>query len=183
MRLLLLYLFLLLAGTLLCILSFHTPLPALTDVFFYRGLLLIVFWGLVITLCMLLFKLCRGWREITVRDLLLLFIAFCSVHILFFTHVPVTAERSVTVFMLGYMADQPEKTFTEEEITEYFISRYVGDFGAFTKRLHEQEETGTIVRDGDGYRITGSGKALMKLYEAVADVYGIDRRLIHSGGG
>ena len=60
---------------------------------------------------------------------------------MFFTHLPVTADRSISVFMLGYLADHKGESFTEEQIESIFIKRYVQDYGAFEKRLHEQEAT------------------------------------------
>ena len=118
---------------------------------------------------------------ITIRDVILLFMVFCCVNVVIFTHLPVTADRSITVFMLGYMADNPDESFTEEEIEAYFVDRYVGDYGAFDKRFYEQEETGTIEFTGEGYQITESGENLMKIYEVVADWYCLDDHLIHSG--
>ena len=178
----LLYALLFAAGSVLFVASFHTPLFRFLDVFFYRGLVLILFWGLVLAAGMLALKRLR-WRElITVRDVLLLFTAFCCVQTVLFTHLPVTADRSISVFMLGHFADNPGQSFTEEETEDFFIRRYVGDYGAFSKRFHEQEETGTITRDGDGYRITEGGRRLMKLYERIARWFALDEKLIHPDG-
>ena len=93
-----------------------------------------------------------------------------------------TADRSISVFMLGHFADNPGQSFTEEETEDFFIRRYVGDYGAFSKRFHEQEETGTITRDGDGYRITEGGRRLMKLYERIARWFALDEKLVHPDG-
>lgn len=180
-KLFLIYAVLVILGTVLYVASFHTPLFAGMDVFFYRGLALILFWGAVMAFVMFLLKVCKWKKLITGRDILLLFAGFCCVNVVIFTHLPVTAERSISVFMLGYMTDHAEESFTEEEIGAYFVDRYVGDFGAFSKRFHEQEVTGTIEKDadGEGYHITESGKKLMGLYDAVADWYGLDKKLIH----
>ena len=179
LRLLLIYIALFLFGTILCILLFHTPLFSGMDVFFYRGLLIILCSGLASAACMEALRRRKKELQITVRDLLLLFVSFVCIQTLFFTHVPVTAERSVSVFMLGYMADHDDHAFTGEELEDFFISCYVQDRGAVAKRLHEQEVTGTIVRDGGGYRITDAGKRLMDLYERVAVLYGLDDDIVH----
>ena len=204
--LLLIYAALFLAGSVLFVFSFHTPLFAGIDVFFYRGLVLILFWGVVLAAAMLALRAflnrsgaaspagaAKGrenaapsrWKGlITVRDVLLLFTAFCCVQTVLFTHLPVTADRSISVFMLGHFADNPDRDFTETEIEDFFIQRYVKDYGAFSKRFHEQEETGTIARDknGDGWRITENGKRLMKLYEQIARWFALDEKLIHPDG-
>ena len=195
-----------LAGSVLFISSFHTPLFAGIDVFFYRGLVLIFFWGLILAAAMLALRaflnrsgtapsagtakrhgngaLFRWKGLITVRDALLLFTVFCCVQTVLFTHLPVTADRSISVFMLGHFADNPDRAFTESEIEDFFIQRYVKDYGAFSKRFHEQEKTGTIARveSEDGWRITENGKRLMRLYEQIARWFQLDEKLIHPDG-
>lgn len=168
-----------LLGSAFAVLSFHTPLFAGLDVFFYRGLALIVFWGAIVSVVLAI--LCRFYKDIFLpRDVVMLFIVFCCVNVVFFTHVPVTADRSVTVFMLGHMADNENQSFTEQEMEDYFIERYVHDYRAFQKRFHEQLETGTIEEVAPGeYRITESGKKLMQIYEKVGEAYLIDDKLIH----
>ena len=82
--------------------------------------------------------------------------------------------------MLGYMSDNADKSYTVDEMEDYFVERYVGDYGAFEKRFHEQLVTGTIEDTGDGScRITESGIRLMKIYEVTANLYGLDDKLIH----
>ena len=114
----------------------------------------------------------------TWRDLLLIFTVFCCVNMVIFTHLPVTAERSISVFVLGSMAQEPEKVFTEGDMEELFINRYVRDYQAFEKRFHEQVVTGTIRPEGDGYVLTARGAALVRFYEWIADCFGIDKKLI-----
>ncbi len=182
-RLIILYILLFLLGSTLLVISFHIQaFTKIIDVLFYRGILLIVFWGLIISLIMLCLKAkVNNWHDvITIRDVLLLFVAFCCIQVVFFTHLPVTAERSISVFMLGYMSDNQNETFTKEEIKDYFINKYVNEYGAFDKRFHEQIVTGTIEETDGGFRITKRGKALMKLYGIIANSFNIDKKIIHS---
>ena len=179
-QLLLIYVVLVLAGTAAYIVSFRTPLFSGTDVFFFRGIYIILFWGLVIAAAMFCLKIFKFGELITARDILLLFAGFCCVHVVIFTHLPVTADRSITVFMLGYMSDNAEQDFSEQEIEEYFISKYVDEYGAFDKRFHEQVYAGTIEETSDGrYRITENGIKLMKIYDTTAKLYLLDDKLIH----
>lgn len=172
------YAVLFLLGTVLYITSFHTFILGNVDVFFYRGLMLIFLWGIIMAGIMFLLRL--KWRElITIRDILMFFVIFCCVNVVVFTHLPVTADRSITVFMLGHMSDNDTEAFSEEDIEDYFISRYVKDYGAFSKRFHEQEETGTICKEGDKYIITAGGKGLMEIYDWTAKLYNLDDKLIH----
>ena len=78
-QLLLIYVVLVLAGTVAYIVSFRTPLFSGTDVFFFRGIYIILFWGVVIAAAMLCLKFFKFGELITARDVLLLFAGFCCV--------------------------------------------------------------------------------------------------------
>ena len=56
----------------------------------------------------------KGW--ITVKDVILLFCGCCCVNMVLFTLIPVTVERSVSVFMLSYMDQNEELQFTQKDI-------------------------------------------------------------------
>jgi len=161
------------------VLLFGSPLFGALDVFFYRGIALLLVSSLIAA--GLSFALKKFWlrRLMTYRDILLIFTIFCSVNMLFFTHVPVTAERSISVFVLGCMAVEPGTVFIKQHMEDLFMNKYVVDFGAFDKRFHEQIVTGTIAEEAGGYVITGRGKALMKFYDLIADCFHIDKKLIH----
>ena len=183
MKLIAIYALLAAVGSVGYVLTFRTPIFAGMTVFFYRGIAIILLWGALVSAAMFLLR--RWWFRslITVRDILLLLCAFCCIHIVVFTHLPVTADRSISVFMLGTMAggeDGAVDSFTKEELEEAFITTYVGSYDAFGKRLEEQIVTGTIVVTEDGeYRITDSGLAILALYDKISDWYGIDKKLIH----
>jgi len=116
----------------------------------------------------------RDWRKLlTVRDAILSICMTLCLNVIFFTHVPVTAERSVSIFVLGAMSEEPERIFTEPEIRDYFIQKYVIDNGALEKRFLEQEATGTIRRQGGGFAITDKGRILIRFYGFVADCFHI----------
>jgi len=180
--------FLLLAGvyiiifavsSLIFVLLFSTPLFGAIDVFFYRGIALLLVSGLLAAFISFIMKILWLPRIMTYRDILLIFTIFCCVGMVFFTHVPVTAERSISVFVLGSMADEPGRVFSEQDMENLFIDRYVKDFGAFGKRFHEQIVTGTVKEENNGYMITDRGKALMKFYDFIANSFHIDKKLIH----
>lgn len=180
LKLVVIYAVLFMIGTVFYVLSFRTFVFAGIPVFFYRGITLILLWGLIISGMMIALKIFFFKKLITVRDILLLFCAFCCINVVIFTHLPVTADRSITVFMLGYMAGTEDTAYTKSDLEEIFIAKYVYEFGAFDKRLEEQIVSGTITETADGkYRITGSGKVLISIYDKVSDWYGIDKKLIH----
>ena len=161
------------------VLLFGSPLFGFLGVFFYRGIALLLVSGLFAACLSFAVKMFWLRGIMTYRDILLIFTVFCCVNMVFFTHVPVTAERSISIFVLGYMSEKPDKVYTEQEIEDFFISRYIRDYRAFEKRFHEQIVSGTVRPEGNGYILTDRGKALIKFYDFIAECFYIDKKLIH----
>ncbi len=157
---------------------FHTEILKNMEVLMYRGIAFIVITGIVAAIVMGIVR--KFWGFITVRDIIMMFVIFCCVNTTLFVLVPVTVERSVSVFMLSYMDENSDQTFTQDSVGEVFTSKYVNDYGAFEKRFNEQVETGTIKQNPDGsYSITESGKFVVKAFRTVADWFGTDKRLVY----
>ena len=164
--------------TALFIALFHTSFLAGMDVLMYRGALFVLITGAIAAVIMGIVR--KLWGFVTKRDIILMFTIFCCLNMMFLTLVPVTVERSVSVFMLSYMEENSDQTFTEESVGEVFTTKYVEDYGAFEKRFHEQVETGTIVQNPDGsYSITESGKFVVKMFRVVTDWFGTDQELVY----
>ena len=164
--------------TALFIALFHTSFLAGMDVLMYRGAAFIIITGIVSAVIMGVIR--KFWGFVTIRDIIVMFVIFCCVNMVFLTLIPVTVERSVSVFMLSYMEENSDQTFTEESVGEVFTTKYVEDYGAFEKRFHEQVETGTIVENPDGtYSITDSGRFVVKMFRTIADWFGTDQRLVY----
>ena len=147
---------------------FHTGLLKNMEVLMYRGIAFIVITGVVAAVVMGIIR--KFWGFITVRDIIMMFVIFCCVNTVLFVLVPVTVERSVSVFMLSYMEENSDQTFTQESVGEVFTSKYVTDYGAFEKR--KQNPDGT-------YSITESGKFIVSAFRTVAEWFDTDRRLVY----
>ncbi len=164
--------------TALFIALFHTSFLESMDVLMYRGAAFIIITGIVSAVIMGIIR--KFWGFVTIRDIIMMFVIFCCVNMVFLTLIPVTVERSVSVFMLSYMEENSDQTFTEESVGEVFTTKYVEDYGAFEKRFHEQVETGTIVENPDGtYSITDSGRFVVKMFRTIAEWFGTDQRLVY----
>ena len=172
------YILIYLVCTALFIGLFHTGLLKDMEVLMYRGTAFILITGVIAGVIMGIIR--KFWGFITIRDIIMMFVIFCCVNMVFLTLVPVTVERSVSVFMLSYMDENSDQTFTEESVGEVFTSKYVEDYGAFEKRFDEQVVTGTIEQNPDGtYSITERGKFIVKAFRTIAEWFDTDKRLVY----
>jgi hypothetical protein len=167
-----LYVATLVGATAVWIFLFHTPLLA-GAVFFYRGLVMLAVTAIIVTVVLVAL-----WRTsyrglIGVRDILLIVSLLVSVNMVFFTHLPVTADRSISVFILAYM-NRAEGPLTAEQISDSVVEEYFLKRQAIDKRLAEQVVTGTVVRSGDAYVISDEGRWLVGFYELIATAFNID---------
>ncbi|MDX2187961.1 MAG: hypothetical protein SFV32_13585 [Opitutaceae bacterium] len=165
-------------GFLLFLALFRTPLASSQQVFFYRGCRLIAWAGLVHFALMLLAW--TAWRRVggDLRDLFSNVAVACCLNLVFFTHLPVTADRSVTVMLLGYLAENPDRRVSPAELETVFVEKFVRRDRAIARRLKEQVESGTITVTPDGVQITAQGEQVMKRYGQIARFFELDPRLI-----
>ena len=164
---------------LLLVLLIRLPLFKGMHVLMYRGIVMIIIAGILSAALLVLFKKWRKIKWLSTKDVVLVFILTCSINMVFFTLIPVTVERSVSVFMLSYMDTYSDRTYTQDEVAEIFVEKYVNEYGAFEKRFDEQLTTGTIVQNPDGtYSITDKGRFIVKLFRLISDVFDTDERLV-----
>ncbi|SMC29800.1 hypothetical protein SAMN02745857_04141 [Andreprevotia lacus DSM 23236] len=149
------------------------------SVFFYRGVTWALIAGALVFALVVFIKLRWLPALLNYRDGLMAAVLVCSLSILYFTHIPVTADRSVTIFMLGYMNDHPGQTLSEAELEAAFVGKYVHEYRAMHRRLDEQVKSQTVEQTPQGYRLTERGKKLMALYADTVSSLGIDDRFVH----
>jgi hypothetical protein len=156
-------------GTALWVLLFHSPLLA-DWVFFYRGLALLLVATIVVVGPLVALRRAGKLALMDVRDVLLIGSLLLSVNVLFFTHLPVTADRSISVFMLAYLnaAAGPR---TADQIEQAVVQEYIQERGAIGKRLEEQLVTGTLIQTSDGYALSDEGRSLIGYYRAIARLF------------
>lgn len=160
---------------------FHTDLFSEINVLMYRGILLLLLSGIIAIILMA--SVVKIYKKLGMdgRDVLLMFCGFCCVNMVFFTLIPVTVERSVSVFMLSYMEESDKEIFSENEIRDAFIALYVDEYGAFQKRFEEQITSGNIVYDSNenGFTITSTGRKMVRLFRIMASLFDTDKRLVY----
>ena len=159
----------------LFVVFFKLPIFKNINILFYRGIVILVVSSFCTLATLLLIK--KKWPKklYGYKDMFYAVVcAFCLI-LVFFTHMPVTADRSMTIFLLGSMNRSPDKSFTKADLTKVFIEDYVINRDNIEKRIDEQMYSGNIQKSGLGYRITSGGRALIKFYIFIANIFGIDK--------
>ena len=160
-----------LLGFLLLVLAFKLGLLRGLDILFYRGLILI---SLVFPVVFGLLALGIGRlapRDLSLRDAFSASVLSLSLNICFLVVVPVTVDRSISIFVLGRMAANPDAIVTPEAMTAQFTDIYVARYHQIERRLREQAVSGNVERVGDGYRITRAGRGVIAVSKVVAALF------------
>lgn len=165
--------------TVVFVLLFHTPLLRGMEVMMYRGIVFIIITGILAGVILWVIKRVFKISYVTIKDVILLFCGVCCVNMVLFTLIPVTVERSVSVFMLSYM-EENDGNYTTQDIEDIFVDKYVNEYGAFDKRFNEQIVSGNIEMNDDGtYSITDNGRTVVKMFRTVAKWFNTDQRLVY----
>lgn len=157
MKRILLPLLLFIACSLLFLSLFQTELFQ-NLVLFYRGIVFLLMVSIVY------------WFFTKSRSLVVVF--FCM-HLTFFTLVPVTLDRSISVFMLDEFNKAGELGVSENQMEISFIENYVKNKKALPKRYAEQLQSGTIRTSKNGFIITAKGVFLHAIFGIVGKLYGL----------
>lgn len=150
----------------LLVLAFRAGLFGALDILFYRGLMLIAI-AAPVTFALVAFAV-RRVATFTLRDAFTATILSVSLNLSFLVIVPVTVDRSISIFMLGYMANEPDRVFASDAMSAVFVSIYVDRNRQIARRLHEQSVSGNVAPVADGYRITDRGLAVVRVARLMA---------------
>lgn len=91
---------------------------------------------------------------------------------------PVTVDRSVSVFVLSYMNAHASEALSPEEVDAGFRKIYLGHLQQIDRRLKEQTTSGNLIEKNGRYTISNQGKAFMRTADWIAWAFDTDRRLI-----
>lgn len=96
----------------------------------------------------------------------------------FLVVVPVTLDRSVSVFLLGVMNPRSDEIFTAPRLETVFSDVYVRKYGAMQRRIDEQVVTGNIAASGDGFEITPAGQRFIQVSTWIANLFHLNTRFV-----
>jgi hypothetical protein len=148
------------------------------SVLFYRGLILAVL-AAILTGALLGAAISRlRHPELRPRDAVAAAIVSFSLNVAFLVVVPVTVDRSISVFILGRLAGESGRVHSADEIRRMFVDGYVIENRQIERRLEEQLLSGNLERAGDGFRISAQGLGFIQLARASAWLFDADPRFV-----
>lgn len=137
--------------------------------FFYRGIFYISVASILLYISLVRIKTYASLQSSSIAAIVIAF--FCT-HVVFFTLVPVTLDRSVSIFLLQYMNANGAAS-TKKQMEEVLIDGFILKGDAVGKRMIEQEQTGSIRPDAGGWRITPRGVWLVNAYRVIGALFGL----------
>ena len=155
-------------GLALLVAAFRLGVLASLDILFYRGLVVIALSAIVTFAILAAGIRTVAPRMLGVRDAVAATLVSLSLSVSFLVVVPVTVDRSISIFLLGEMAEGPEAGLTPDEASRLFKSVYVDEDRQIGRRLAEQTVSGNLEKAGDGYRITPRGRLVVEIAKTVA---------------
>ncbi|BDV32800.1 hypothetical protein [Methylocystis iwaonis] len=147
-------------------------------VMFYRGVgaLIVDFFLLIVLVAAAAARLPRRFG-IDGADALGAAIVATSLLLAAFVLGPITADRSISVFMLSQF-DAADRPLTGAEARDAFVRVYVDDWAQIDRRLKEQALSGNLEQGPEGWRLTAQGRAFMKTARALSSIFGGDPRFV-----
>lgn len=179
---LLFYFIAFLVFTVIYIVSFRTPLFVANRVLFYRAVSLLIIVGAVFSIIVIIFARRGKIIKLAVQDVLIAVVIPLCLNMTFLSLVTVSIDRSISVFILAYMAENKDRAWTEEDITDLFLNVYMDKYKAMDRRFDEQLITGSIEKiEGEkgAYQITDKGVFLINCFRLVGNVFPVDNRFLY----
>lgn len=163
------------------VILFHTPLFRNINVFFYRGVILLLISSFIAVGFMLAAKKIFQQMQFDAKDCIVIFCLFFGITLGWFVLIPVTVERSISVYMLSYMDQNDTTGITSNDFADIFYDNYITNYGAFDKRFAEQITSANIEEseDGNGYIITENGRFIVKLFRLCAEMFDTEKWLVY----
>lgn len=146
-------------------------------ILFYRGLVLAGIAALVTGIAVAVIG--QRFGGATLRDAFAAGVLVLGLDTSFLVVAPVTVDRSITVFMAGYLAAADQRPLSAVDLERAFIDRYIGAMHQIERRIDEQVRSGNVVARGEGYVLTPQGQGFVRTSRLVAWLFDTDRRLVN----
>lgn len=158
---------------------FWTGFFGSVSILLYRGLLILAVCEAACFAALMLLR--RRWRGWQLRDAVSACAFAAGVAVSVLTLLPVTIDRSMSVFLLARMAAEPDRSFSMGELETIFVRTYVQGFDQVQRRMDEQRISGNVIETPEGYRIGAQGAAFVRFGRLVSKIFRTDPRFVDPG--
>lgn len=166
-------------GFAIYVLLFWVGLAASISILFYRGVALAIAAAVLTGLVGLWLGRRTNDSSLPIAAAALSF----SFNVCFLVLLPVTVDRSVSVYLLSTIEQQQDAGIDAERLQSAFIDGYVINMGAINRRIDEQRKSGNIAVAPNGeVHLTQRGRHFMELSRLVAQLFGTDPRFVNASG-
>ena len=166
------------AGFAIYVLLFWAGVASSIGILFYRGIALALVAALVTGIIAM-------WPARRTSDSSLPIAAAAlslSFNICFLVLLPVTVDRSVSVYLLSTIEQREDSGVTSAQLQKSFVDGYVVRMGAIDRRIDEQRKSGNVTVDAGGkVHLTKQGEHFMSLSRMVSRLFGTDPRFVSGG--
>jgi hypothetical protein len=164
------------AGMVVLVALFKLGVAAQIDILFYRGIVLCAI-ALVLTILLLTYA-GRLTGRVSLRDAIAAGFLSLGLNLSVLVIAPVTLDRSVSIFILGYMSAHDGKAFTTDQIETALRDVYFGELRQVERRMLEQQTSGNVSQTREGYVISPRGVAFVRWARWVGALFDVDQRLL-----
>jgi len=147
---------------------FHTPLFRFQKVLFYRGIGLLFFTIILFFIFEIIYYLKFSRKNI--ESILAAIIVSSAIHLAIFVLLPVTFERSVTMYLLNTLS---QNKLTKSQLEDKLIKEYIIKNKAIDKRVIEQKFIHVVDDSQKKLQLTKQGINFLRFSEVIKKIYGI----------
>lgn len=153
-------------------------------IFFYRGIVALlvaaVIHGIAMYLCLFLLKRAYAvFKSVSYAHAFSIIVCAFSLNFAFFTLVPVALDRSVTIFLLGYMSKDPDRVYSRQDLSNALEDIYIKKYGAIDRRIDEQVVSRNLVLvDGGKFKLTKQAVSFVNFSKSMARVFNVDPKFL-----
>ncbi len=153
-----------------------SPVFGSVDILFYRGLLLCVLSAALLAIALVVAR--RHWRSLEPISIIAAVAISLSVNLMFLIVLPVTIDRSISVFLLSEIDAHQASPLTTAQLEDAFVQHYVRDMRQIDRRVREQTLSGTISADDGRIRLTPRGQRFLALARFLSGPFRTDPRFV-----
>ena len=152
---------------------------SMMPVYFYRSTILL-FVIAIITFIILLLLAKRHIIKTALKDIFLSVCLGFLLNFIFLGLVTVSFDRSISIYLISYMAAHPDDRFSKDDIETIFLKGYVEENNAMQRRIDEQVLTGSFTDNHDGtYSISTMGQSMVEQWKVMAKLFRVNPSFLY----